>query len=100
MKQIELTAEARVLLAAGTRVTVDDATAETIIRLGKARLVAGKQAKEEKAPSEEVAEEEKAPSEEEKKDESSEEVAKEEKAPSEEEKKEEKAPAKKSAKKK
>lgn len=100
MKQIELTAEARVLLAAGTRVTVDDATAETIIRLGKARLVAGKQAKEEKAPSEEVAEEEKAPSEE---------VAEEEKAPSEEEKKdesseevaeEEKAPAKKSAKKK
>ena len=89
MKQIELTAEARVLLAAGTRVTVDDATAETIIRLGKARLVAGKQAKEEKAPSEEVAEEEKAPSEEEKKDESSEEVAE-----------EEKAPAKKSAKKK
>lgn len=64
MKQIELTAEARVLLAAGTRVTVDDATAETIIRLGKARLVAGKQAEEEKAPSEEVAEEEKAPSEE------------------------------------
>ena len=89
MKQIELTAEARVLLAAGTRVTVDDATAETIIRLGKARLVAGKQAKEEKAPSEEVAEEEKAPSEEEKKDESSEEVAE-----------EEKTPAKKSAKKK
>lgn len=70
MKQIELTAEARVLLSAGTRVTVDDATAETIIRLGKARLVAGKQAKEEKAPSEE-----------EKKDESSEEVAEEEKAP-------------------
>lgn len=81
MKQIELTAEARVLLSAGTRVTVDDATAETIIRLGKARLVAGKQAKEEKAPSEEVTEEEKAPSEEEKKDESSEEVAEEEKAP-------------------
>lgn len=81
MKQIELTAEARVLLAAGTRVTVDDATAETIIRLGKARLVAGKQAKEEKASSEEVNEEEKAPSEEEKKDESSEEVSEEEKAP-------------------
>lgn len=85
MKQIELTAEARVLLSAGTRVTVDDATAETIIRLGKARLAAGKQAKEEKAPSEEVTEEvteeEKAPSEEEKKDESSEEVAEEEKAP-------------------
>lgn len=70
MKKIELTAEARVLLEAGTRVTVDDATAETIIRLGKARLVAGNQAEEEKAPSEE-----------EKKDESSEEVAEEEKAP-------------------
>ena len=42
--KIQLTAEARVLLNAGTVVEVEPATAETIIRLGKAVPYAEKQA--------------------------------------------------------
>jgi len=42
--KIELTAEARVLLNAGTIVDVEPATAETIIRLGKAVPYAEEQA--------------------------------------------------------
>lgn len=44
--KILLTAEARVLLNAGTIVEVEPATAETIIRLGKAVHYAEKQAAE------------------------------------------------------
>lgn len=47
--KILLTAEARVLLNAGTIVEVEPATAETIIRLGKAVHYAEKQAAEKPA---------------------------------------------------
>lgn len=47
--KILLTAEARVLLNAGTIVDVEPATAETIIRLGKAVHYAEKQASEKPA---------------------------------------------------
>lgn len=57
--KILLTAEARVLLNAGTIVDVEQATAETIIRLGKAVKYAEEQASEKQAeeaekPAEEV----------------------------------------------
>lgn len=47
--KILLTAEARVLLNAGTIVDVEPATAETIIRLGKAVQYAEEQASEKQA---------------------------------------------------
>jgi len=51
--KIKLTAEARVLLNAGTVVDVEPATAETIIRLGKAVTYAEEQASEEADATEE-----------------------------------------------
>lgn len=56
--KILLTAEARVLLNAGTIVDVEPATAETIIRLGKAVQYAEEQASEK--PAEEAEKQEKA----------------------------------------
>lgn len=56
--KILLTAEARVLLNAGTIVDVEPATAETIIRLGKAVQYAEEQASEK--PAEEAEKPEKA----------------------------------------
>lgn len=56
--KIQLTAEARVLLNAGTVVKVEPATAETIIRLGKAVPYAEEQASEK--PTEEAEKPEKA----------------------------------------
>lgn len=56
--KILLTAEARVLLNAGTIVEVEPATAETIIRLGKAVQYAEEQASEK--PAEEAEKPEKA----------------------------------------
>lgn len=54
--KIQLTAEARVLLNAGTVVEVEPATAETIIRLGKAVPYAEKQATQKPKKAEEEAE--------------------------------------------